>query len=293
MGIFKSLFGGGSTSTGGGFFGSGGKTNSGNTTTTNRTTNSNFDLANSDSAIVSSLGNVSDSTVTMTDHGAIGSAMNFVESIGVTLDGVVNDTLDIVSMSNNDMKSLSEFSIMEMSENAESVELIASESMSNNAYLTESVINTSENLASGFGGDLAYLTDSSLTSNSMLVDKVIDTASMLTENHQLALDDMGMKLADNAAQHSSDLGFLTGQAIQGNNELTSQYMQSVEWLSTQTTDALQNFGIWTEGALDSALEVAGNVALDDSVEGLQNIFKYLSVAAGVVGVAYVVKGAFK
>lgn len=242
--------------------------------------------------------------ITTTDYDAIDKATNIIaDGLGAVNDAVlsVTDTIgnalstvvDVVTGTSADNKALSEFAIMEVAAASETAQSIAAESAANNAYLTDAALNNATALAQGFGSDLAYLTDSAMTNNAILVDKTIDTAQTLTENQQVALDNMGQQLAEANRQHADDLGFLTGQNIQANNQLTSQYMQSVEWLTTQTNDALQNFGIWTEAALDSALDVAGNVALDDSVEGLQTIFKYLTIGAAVVGVAWAVKGAIR
>lgn len=292
MGLLSSLIGGGNS--GGGFFGSGGKSNSGNTITTSKAMHS-ADLIEGNTGIINSIRFVEGqgATVNMTDHGAIDKATTLIDTAINTVASAANSIVDVVLGVSADNKSLSEFAMMEVSASADTSAMIASESAANNAYLTDTVLNNNNSLVQGFGNDLAIITDNAMTNNAILVDKTIDTALVLTENQQIALDNMGQQLADANRQHADDLGFLTGQNIQANNQLTSQYMQSVEWLATQTNDALQNFGVWTEAALDSALDVAGNVALDDSVEGLQNIFRYLTIGAAVVGVAFAVKGAFK
>lgn len=64
---------------GGGFFGSGGKSNSGNSTTENTTVAHTIDLADSynSSADVTTLGDIKDSNVILTDNSAIKSAFDF------------------------------------------------------------------------------------------------------------------------------------------------------------------------------------------------------------------------
>lgn len=221
--------------------------------------------------------------ITSTDHGVVDGALNLVND---TISNGLNAVIDVVLGASLDNMSIVDKSLFASSEANNTIAGIASDSSANSLYLADSVINSTENMASQFGNDVAYLADSAMSNNAILVDKTIDVTEVLTSQHQQALSDFGTGLKDAQAQYSADVGYLSNQSIQANSELTSQYMMGLNDNSMLVQDSLITLAQLQEKGLDSALEVAGNVALDDSVEGLKEIFKYLSIGAAVVGVAY-------
>lgn len=219
--------------------------------------------------------NGNNNNVTLTDHGVI--------------DSMVNTFADLVSINSSDTLSLNQSSMALVSEANNNVTGIAADSLSNGAYLADSVIASTTALGGQFGSDLAYLTDSAMMNNGILVDKTISTVDLLTTQHQQALDDYGMGLKEQAAQYSADVGFLSQQSIQGNNELTALFGGFLADNSSMLNLSMLEMASLQEQGLDSALEVAGNVALNDNVEGIQNMTRYLALAVGVVGVAWALR----
>lgn len=290
MGIF------GGFSSGGGFFGSGGKTDSGNTTSSNSTFAPNVSFANDSNGNTSNafaMGNNSSGNtvnVTSTDFGAINAATGILDkSINTVVDTVSGALSSVGSMFSDSMAnnlSVVDSALFASTEANNLIAGIASDSAANSAFLSDSVINSTGALASQFGSDVAYLADSSMTNNAILTDKVIDVTEVLASQHQQSLNDFGTGLKDAQAQYSADVGYLSNQSIQANAELTSQYMMGLNDNSMLVQDSLITLAQLQERGLDSALEVAGNVALDDSVEGLKEIFKYLAIGGAIVGVAY-------
>jgi len=232
--------------------------------------------------------------ITNTDHGAIESAFNVVAD---TVSNTVNSIIDVVTGTSGDMLSVVDSALFASVDANNNITGLASDSAANSAYLADSVISSTESLAGQFGSDIAYLTDNSLrladsamTNNAILVDKTIDVTELLTSQHQQSLNDFGTGLKSAQEQYSADVGYLSNQSIQANSELTSQYMMGLNDNSMLVQDSLITLAQLQEKGLDSALEVAGNVALDDSVEGLKEIFKYLAIGGAVIGVAYAFKG---
>ncbi|GAA6171628.1 hypothetical protein NBRC116592_12980 [Colwellia sp. KU-HH00111] len=225
--------------------------------------------------------------ITQTDHGAIDSAFGLVSD---TFNNGLNSIIDVVLGTSADNLSIVDSALLASAEANNNIANIAADSAANSAYLSDSVIASTENLASQYGGDLAYLTDSAMLNNAILADKVIDTTEVLASQHQQSLNDFGAGLKSAQEQYSADVGFLSNQSIQANAELTGLFGGYMADNSTMLNDSLLTLAQLQEQGLDSALEVAGNVALDDSVEGLKEIFKYLSIGAAVIGVAYAFRG---
>lgn len=227
--------------------------------------------------------------ITSTDFGAISGGLALAEGANTLIDNTINVFADLFSMASADNKSVAENSMMLVSEANNNVTNVAADSLSNNAYITDSVIASTSALGGQFGADLAYLTDSAMANNANLVGDTIDVVGILTTQHQDSLNMMGESLATQSARHSDDVGFLSQQSMQANTELTALFGGLLADNSTMTNDTLLTMANLQEQSLDSALEVAGNVALNDNVEGIQNMTKYLSVAVGVVGVAFAIR----
>ena len=124
--------------------------------------------------------------ITETDYGAIDSAFNVVAD---TVSTGINSIIDIVTSVSGDNLSVVDKALFASSEANYNITALASDSAANSAYLSDSVISSTENLAGQFGNDLAILTDSTLTNNAILVDKTVDVAEILTSQHQQALND--------------------------------------------------------------------------------------------------------
>ncbi len=252
------------------------------------------------SIILSGSKNKTDVSLTMTDFGAVEQGIRLAETAVLessnlfsiatdVVDSSINAVIDLFGISSVDNARISDSAMSMVSEANNNVTNVAADSLSNNAYITDSVIASTQALGGQFGSDLAYLTDSALTNNTMLVDKTINTVDILTTQHQESLDNYGAGLKSQAAQYSADVGFLSQQSIQGNNELTALFGGFLADNSGMLNTSMLEMASLQEQGLDSALEVAGNVALDDSVEGITEIMKYVSLAVGVVGVAFAVR----
>jgi hypothetical protein len=253
-----------------------------------------FDLGDSNKISGAVTSNVN---ITSTDYGAVGDAIslasnavaNTVDSAVYLVDGVLSVFADGLGMISADNRAITESSMLAVSEANNNVTNVAADSLANSAYLSDSVIASTSALGGQFGADLAYLTDSAMTNNALLVDKTISTADMLTTQHQDSLNMMGDNLAVQAQKHSDDVGFLSQQSIQANSELTALFGGYLFDNSSMLNQSMLDMANLQEQSLDSALEVAGNVALNDNVEGIQNMVRYISIAAAVVGGAWALR----
>lgn len=193
-----------------------------------------------------------DYNYTATDHGAI-------EAAGLA----VLDSLDFARDSQNSASDTVNNALL-TNENVTSDALASNESIASNALIT------GENMLSdslGFGRD------------------AIDAVSMNAAesiNAQLEASGMMSDLANNALMSSE---IMLGDSLMFAGNQNQLLADTLGENANLTQEALLSLADNQERGLDSALDVAKSVAVDDNVEGAIEQTKYFAMAIGAVGVA--------
>ena len=239
----------------------------------------------------------SNNNFTMSDHGAIEGAFDVV---GETIFEVIDGQKTAILSTN------------------ETVGNIATEAMINNTSVVEQVLlgNTETNLAitslaTENGANLAYLTDTAIDGHQSLAETAMNNNSLLVsqfgedmwnmsdknaelnrvsmENSALLAEQFSSNLDSAYKGFGADLTAVTESSLNANALLTSEVNNLVGDISSQSNQTLMQMAEMQSRGLDNALEIAGNMSMDDSAEASTDMIKYISIAAGLVAITMVFK----
>ncbi|MDT0603488.1 hypothetical protein [Thalassotalea castellviae] len=255
--------------------------------------------------------NGSGNTFNAVDHGAVDA------SFGLVRDAMTGQTHMFESaLAGNESVSLAAMdNVLLANDEANYLSGLAIES---NAGIVDQVLlgNTDTQLAvaglaSEFGDDLTYLADGSIQGNQALTELSINNNALLTSDFgdkMLAMSDSNQQLAlasmDNSAALSSQFGAdmsaaysgysnnladITTTSINRNAELSNEFGNKMVDVVSDSQMALTEMAVLQERGLENALEVAGNMSMDDSAESSAEMIKYISIGLAVVGAAMVFK----
>jgi len=221
-------------------------------------------------------------TTVSADYGAIENALSFAGQTLNTVENIAtealisnNDIVDQVLLGNTETNlAISGLA----SENGDNLTYLADATISGNQALTETAMNNNALLVSQFGSDMFAMSDQ----NAMLAQNSMDNSAAL--NSQFGAD---IKTA--YSDFGADLTAVTENSLIANAQLTSEVTNLVGDISADSNQTLMQMAEMQSRGLDNALEIAGNISMDDAAEASTNMVKYLSMAAGVVAIAMVFK----
>jgi len=238
-----------------GLFGGGNSKRTTNNETTNFNTSFGIGGDNDGSAISGDSNNVF-----TTDFGAIKGAFGVVDQV---LLGNTETNLAIAGLA---------------AENGANAIFLAETSIAGNQALSESVMNNQALLIDQFGADMAEMS----AKNAAISQSAMDNNSALSSQ-------FGADLSSAYSGFGADLSAITESSIIANAQLTSEVNSLVGEISAGGNQTLMEMAEMQSRGLDNALEIAGNISMDDAAEASTNMVKYLSIAAGVVAIAMVFK----
>ncbi len=206
------------------------------------------------------VGDGNEVSITRTDHGAIESGLMAMLGAG--------DLASIVAQDNAD---IARESVMGAGDNLETALSYSGDAMAESLRVASDVMNESginvldaarmANETAQYSVDTA--TEAALSGAGMGLDTANESMRIVSDTTESALmfaDSQNERLASTLGDNAA----LTQQAL-------------LETLETQ------------ERGLDSALQVAGSVAMNDNVEGANTQTKYFALAAAAIGVAWALR----
>ncbi|MBL0709820.1 MAG: hypothetical protein JJV99_02215 [Colwellia sp.] len=265
-------------------------------TTNNETTNFNtsFGIGGDNTGLaISGDGN----NIKTTDFGAIKGALSVVEEVSNQSLISNKDIVEQVLLGNTETN----LAIAGLAaENGDNVTYLADATIAGNQALTETAMDNGVYLADATILGNQALTETAMNNNALLISQFgSDMFAMSDKNAALSQASMD-NTAALSSQFSSDLnsaysGFgadltaVTESSIMANAQLTSEVNSLVGDISADSNQTLMEMAEMQSRGLDNALEIAGNMSMDDSAEASTDMIKYISIAAGIVAIAMVFK----
>jgi len=221
-------------------------------------------------------------TTVSADYGAIENALSFAGQTLNTVENIAtealisnNDIVDQVLLGNTETNlAISGLA----SENGDNLTYLADATISGNQALTETAMNNNALLVSQFGSDMFAMSDRNAELSQAAMDNTAALSSQFSADLNTAYSGFG-----------ADLTAVTESAQAANAQLTSEVNNLVTDINTQGNQTLMQMAEMQSRGLDNALEIAGNMSMDDSAEASTDMIKYISIAAGIVAVAMVFK----
>jgi len=243
-------------------------------TTNNETTNFNtsFGIGGDNTGLAIS---GDDNNIQTTDFGAVKGAFSVVEEVSNQALISNKDIVEQVLLGNTETN----LAIAGLAEESnDNITYLADATISGNQALTETAMNNNALLVSQFGSDMFAMSDRNAELSQAAMDNTAALSSQFSADLNTAYSGFG-----------ADLTAVTESAQAANAQLTSEVNNLVTDINTQGNQTLMQMAEMQSRGLDNALEIAGNISMDDAAEASTNMVKYLSIAAGVVAIAMVFK----